>query len=234
MTTQLCHDDKLGDECQPLKRKRGRPKKQESSVPFDGFTQASIHDEYYYTPAIWMHVSAMINNLAELKVVQYVMRHTWGHRDYAAKHITIDEFMNGRIYTRGKRKGQRMDFGTGLSESAVRDGLERAAKHGFLDCFVDDSDKARIGKYYKLRMQEEGAYEGVEEEVEVYLEEEGISAEERGVFASDKEALAYPEEEISAEEELVEVVNTPHEVFNKQGYESSRIFWEVFRASSGR
>jgi hypothetical protein len=133
-------------------RKGGRPKKQEKP-PFVGFTQASIQDASFLMPTLWINVCAEIDNLAELKVVQYVLRHTWGYHDYAnMKHITIDEFVNGRKCA----TGERMDFGTGLSRPAVKDGLARAIEHGLLVCIVDDRDKAKIKKYYALHMQSEG------------------------------------------------------------------------------
>jgi hypothetical protein len=134
------------------KKQRGRPKKQQEDIAFIGFTQSSVQDEYFRMPAIWIDVCAAIDNLAELKIIQYVLRHTWGYREYEqTKHITVDEFMHGRKRT----DGTRMDSGTGLSESAVKDGLARALKHEFLVCYVDDSDKARIKKYYGLKMQNE-------------------------------------------------------------------------------
>lgn len=134
---------------------RGRPKKVENDVTFMGFTQSSIHDTYFRVPAIWINVCATIDNLAELKVIQYVMRHTWGFRVYdSPKYITLDEFVHGRKYREGGHE-DRMDFGTGLSKKAVIDGLERAIRHGFLVCTVDASDKARVKKYYALKLVEE-------------------------------------------------------------------------------
>src|SRR5579859_601175 len=129
-----------GEEKGTVARGSGRPKKQEQE-PFVGFTQSSIHQEYFRMPAIWINVCAVIDNLAELKVVQYVLRHTWGFREYdAARHITIDEFANGRKH----KDSTRMDFGTGLSDKAVKEGLRRAIAHGFLLGEVDGRDKARI------------------------------------------------------------------------------------------
>ena len=48
-------------------------------------------------PTVWIDICARIDNLAELKVVQYVLRHTWGYQEYGIKkRITIDEFISGR------------------------------------------------------------------------------------------------------------------------------------------
>jgi DnaD/phage-associated family protein len=89
-----------------------------------------------------------ISSISELKVILYVLRHTWGFKD-SQKRITIDEFVQGR-----KRKdGTRIDEGCGLSPNSVRDGLKRAQEHGYLRIEVDDSDKARIEKTYSLTMQ---------------------------------------------------------------------------------
>ena len=61
---------------------------------------------------------ALIENLdkfsskAELAVTLYVLRHTWGYKEYNDfKGITVDEFANGRK----KKDGIRIDRGTGLT-----------------------------------------------------------------------------------------------------------------------
>src|SRR5258708_8778883 len=63
--------------------------------------------------------------------------------------MTTDEFMNGRK----KKDGPRIDSGTGLSKPSVIAGLKSAVEHGLLTEEIDDSDKARIKKFYKLKMQ---------------------------------------------------------------------------------
>lgn len=83
------------------KRKPGRPKKRDRGV-FLGFTPEYVHGDYFRMPAIWIDVCANIDNLAELKCVQYVLRHTWGYREFdLMKHITIDEFVYGRKTAQG-------------------------------------------------------------------------------------------------------------------------------------
>jgi DNA-binding PadR family transcriptional regulator len=102
-------------------------------------------------PNSWTDITAEINNIAELKVVEYILRHTWGSQEYGVKkHITIDEFVNGRR----RQDGSRMDKGTGLSERAVYDGLRKAVESGLIDEETDDSDRGRIKKSYSLRMRE--------------------------------------------------------------------------------
>ncbi len=106
---------------------------------------------YFHMPNEWVDICAEIDNLAEIKVIQYVLRHTWGFQEYGiAKAITVDEFMYGRKRT----DGSRMDKGTGLkSDRSVKDGIKDAIEHGYLTYEVDDTDKARIKKAYALKMQ---------------------------------------------------------------------------------
>lgn len=122
---------------------------EESPPVFEGFVQPKKN--YFPMPNAWIDICAGIDNLAELKVVQYVLRHTWGYQEYGiAKAITVDEFMHGRKHQDGKT---RMDNGTGLkSDRSVKDGLKAAIKHGYLVCEIDDTDKARIKKSYALKM----------------------------------------------------------------------------------
>src|SRR5437899_8188066 len=94
---------------------------------------------------------ASIDNLAELKVIEYLMRHTWGFKEYDQfKFITIDEFMHGRLRSDGVT---RMDKGTGLkSDRSVKDGLKAAIDDGYVVCEQDA--KAKVKKSYKLKMQQ--------------------------------------------------------------------------------
>lgn len=114
---------------------------------FNGFIPPASN--YFRMPNEWINICAEIKSLAELKVVQYVLRHTWGFREYDGKPkpITIDEFMHGRI-----SKGERMDKGTGLSKQSVVEGVKNAIDHGYLICEIDDSDRGRISKSYALNM----------------------------------------------------------------------------------
>lgn len=141
-------DDKEVEE--PAKKER--PVFPGFNTSFKGFSQL---------PNEWLdEIISQIDNVAELKVVLYIYRHTWGFQekktspDEPAKHdevkqITTDEFAHGR-----KRKdGSRMDNGTGLGLTAVKDGVAKAIKHGYIFCEVDDSDRARIKKFYGLKMQ---------------------------------------------------------------------------------
>ena len=109
-------------------------------------------------PNEWVDICAEISSLAEIKVVQYVMRHTWGHQEYGIlKHISLDEFMNGRR----RQDGSRLDKGTGLTKKSVIAGVKSAVERGFLIEEVDDSDKARVKKYYALRMASQNDSDGL-------------------------------------------------------------------------
>ena len=107
---------------------------------------------YFRLPNEWTDITAGIDSLAELKVVEYILRHTWGFHEYGVtKRITVDEFMRGRC----RDDGSRMDRGTGLSEQSVRNGLQRALDDGLIIEDVDASDRGRIKKSYALRMAQD-------------------------------------------------------------------------------
>lgn len=118
---------------------------------FEGF--ASPTRNYFAMPNEWTDITAEIDSLAELKVVEYVLRHTWGFHEFGiCKAISLDEFMHGR------RRGDdsRMDKGTKLSRPSVVDGLRRAVDHGYLTCEIDTTDQARVKKSYALKMLNTG------------------------------------------------------------------------------
>lgn len=74
-------------------------------------------------------ICSQIDNVAELKIVLYIYRHTFGFAKDAekSKHLTVEDFMIGR-----DSKNGRMDRGTGLSEMSVRNGIKKAVKHGYV------------------------------------------------------------------------------------------------------
>jgi hypothetical protein len=116
---------------------------------FAGFDRPESN--WFRMPNSWTDITADITSIAELKVTEYILRHTWGYQEYGIKkHITIDEFVNGRR----RQDGTRMDRGTGLSERAVYDGLRKAVARGLVEEEIDDSDRGRVKKYYRLKMRE--------------------------------------------------------------------------------
>jgi len=115
---------------------------------FQGFTIPK--QNYFKVPNEWINITAEITSLAEMKVVQYVLRHTWGFHEYGqVKRISLDEFEHGRK----TKDGTRMDKGVGMSRPSITDGIRRAVEHGFLIVKTDDSDKGRVKKSYGLQME---------------------------------------------------------------------------------
>lgn len=115
---------------------------------FQGFSPPT--ENYSKLPHEFIERLPMISSLGELKVILYVLRHTWGfqeNEDWDAKRISINEFSHGRK----KRDGTRLDSGTGLSRQTIMNGLKEAVNHGFLICLVDNTDIGRITHYYYLR-----------------------------------------------------------------------------------
>jgi hypothetical protein len=119
-----------------------------SDHQFPGFSKPEAN--FFRLPNEWTDITAKVTSLAEMKLVEYVLKHTWGYSEFdVVKKITTDEFMYGRK----KKDGERIDIGTGLSNKSVIEGLHKAVEHGLLEVEIDDSDKARIKKYYKLKMK---------------------------------------------------------------------------------
>jgi hypothetical protein len=117
-------------------------------VSFAGFELPK--QNWFRLPNSWTDITRDITSISELKVVEYVLRHSWGYHEFGvAKRISTDEFMNGRRH----QDGSRMDRGTGLSKPSVIEGLRKAVSDGFLIEHVDRSDKGRVKKYYLLRMR---------------------------------------------------------------------------------
>jgi hypothetical protein len=119
-----------------------------SDPEFAGFSKPEAN--FFRLPNEWTDITARVTSLAEMKLVEYVLKHTWGYSEFdVVKKITTDEFMHGRK----KKSGERIDNGTGLSKPSVIAGLKSAVEHGLLEEEIDDSDKARIKKFYKLKMK---------------------------------------------------------------------------------
>lgn len=89
-----------------------------------------------------------INSVSELKVILYILRHTWGFSD-ADKKITIDEFSNGRK----RADGSRMDGGCGIHRNSVKAGLDAAIEHGYIIMEEDARDLARIKRRYSIKIR---------------------------------------------------------------------------------
>lgn len=128
---------------------------------FQGFDKP--RQNYFKMPNVWTDITARMRSLAELKVVEYVLRHTWGYQEYGGKkRITLDEFQKGRKRT----DGSRMDCGIGMGKQAVVSGIKQAVEDGFLEEERDDTDKGRVKKCYSLTMVASDEPGEVEEEYE--------------------------------------------------------------------
>lgn len=126
-----------------------------SVVSFEGFDPPESN--FWRLPNNWFDLAARFTSWAEQKVVEYILRHTWGYHEYGTvKLITMDEFMHGRK----RRDGSRIDVGCGMAENSIKKGIHDAVCHGFLIVETDDSDKGRIKKYYAPRMRRPHADEG--------------------------------------------------------------------------
>jgi len=119
------------------------PREQYTTDTFSGF--APPVENWSKLPHELIDALPLIETIGEMKVILYVLRHTWGYQD-EEKRITLDEFCDGRK----RRDGSRLDNGTGLSKPTVIDGIERAVKHGFLEVETDERDKGRVKKLYRL------------------------------------------------------------------------------------
>lgn len=120
----------------------------EVKEPFKGFVYPQ--ENYSKLPHMLTESLPEFTSLAELKVVMYILRHTWGYQEFdEGKRISTNEFRHGRK----KRGGERIDRGIGMAKKSVIDGLRRAVEHGFIEVEVDASDGGRVTKYYHLRMQ---------------------------------------------------------------------------------
>ena len=68
---------------------------QGEALPFEGFEPPESN--FWRLPNNWFDLAARFSSWAEHKVVEYILRHTWGYHEYGiAKLITMDEFMHGR------------------------------------------------------------------------------------------------------------------------------------------
>lgn len=120
----------------------------ENQYHSEGFSK--IDKSFFRIPNDFIEEMAHIDALTELKVILYIMRHTWGFQEFEQrKKITLDEFAHGRKL----KDCSRMDSGTGLSTKGVIQGLSKAVEHGFIEVEIDDSDRARIKKYYRLKLK---------------------------------------------------------------------------------
>jgi hypothetical protein len=100
-------------------------------MKFQGFASpytTPVPDEFFDL------LLAEIDNLAELKVVLYVLRRTFGFGKLVDR-ISHSQFARGIKTTRGLTEVQ-LDRGTGLSRASVKTGLAKALSHGYLVRYI--------------------------------------------------------------------------------------------------
>ena len=96
-------------------------------MTFTGFTRPTTTD----TPdELFDVIMPRIDNLAELKCVMYVIRHTFGYNKWMDR-IALLQFEKGLVT---EKRGQRrqVDAGVGLSRQSVVNGLKAAVEDGYL------------------------------------------------------------------------------------------------------
>jgi len=104
----------------------------------------------------------------ELRVMLYVIRRTYGFGKLADR-ISINQLCNG-IMT---RDGRRLDWGTGMSRSAVRRGVDGCIKKGLLTVTREQSKNGEFEtNLYALRFRPGVVLEEAHPTAEVVLEED--------------------------------------------------------------
>ena len=133
-----------GREASIVEKRREAAATQELPTVFKGFSPP--RENWSKLPHEFIDAMPLVETGGEMKVILYILRHTWGYQNDERK-ITLDEFEHGRK----RRDGTRIDRGTGLTRTTIVNGIRRAVKHGFIVVEVDTRDKARTKKYYALR-----------------------------------------------------------------------------------
>ena len=97
-------------------------------MSFTGFRRPTTTD----TPDEFFDVILpQVTGLAELKVILYVIRHTFGYNKWLDR-ISLSEFEHGIVTQDKDHRPRRVDGGVGLSRRAIIDGLKGAIGHDYL------------------------------------------------------------------------------------------------------
>ncbi len=116
-----------------------------------GFSWGSPKENWCKLPLVLIDALPQIETLAEMKIILYILRHTWGYQNDTGavdqyKRLTMDDFVNGRR----DKQGVQLDNGVGMSPVSIRDGINRAEAHGFIQVIADNRDMARQKRFYAL------------------------------------------------------------------------------------
>lgn len=112
---------------------------------FPGFPDKP-EENYWQYPRIcngWWHILSG----AEQKVLDYLLRHTWGYQKYEGDYISISQFTGG---IKNRKTGKMVDLGTGLSKREVIDSLKKLEEIGFVS--KRGSQKSGKTNYYGLKL----------------------------------------------------------------------------------
>jgi hypothetical protein len=102
-------------------------------------------------------------NETGLKVVYYILRHTWGWSEYDSPlALSLDEIANGIRYVTASGEQGRLDGGTGLSQNGVRDGLAQAIHLGLIEAIALDETPGKEQYAYRLIIEGGANSEGVQ------------------------------------------------------------------------
>jgi hypothetical protein len=120
---------------------------------------AEPFENFYRLPCVWFEMLVVLSVaytgrfVAAIKVLEYIIRHTWGYQQFDGTiRLSVAEIRNGV-----KRRGKRIDYGTGLSENAIRKALAKLTQLNYIDVFEMDGNK-----FYRVRINQINSDEPVE------------------------------------------------------------------------
>ena len=103
---------------------------EQQQLKFPGFPEKPQENYWQYPKVMngyWHQLSG-----TEQKVLDYILRHTWGYQKTADR-ISLSQFKNGIII---KKTGERMDWGIGIKkDGTIIKAIEKLEKLGFIETF---------------------------------------------------------------------------------------------------